>query len=89
MPKSIELKTKTQTIYYEDSEYNLAKFYHIADKRISEREAKTILSTNGIEYISILKILTESVSFVMEREDFTGKIVSTEPYYKPRKQKGE
>lgn len=61
MSTSIVLKTKVQTIYYEDHQDNLGKQYDTSAKRISLLEASDILLDRGIQYKELLKVKYETI----------------------------
>ncbi len=65
MKPVIQLKTKVQTIIYQDDQQQLGKTFATSEKRITLLEASDILKNRGIHYSEILKVKYEFIELHM------------------------
>lgn len=82
MKKIINVETKLQCIYYEDSVGKVNKFYTTSNKRITLTEALKILRKEDVNVTMVIRVMTERVFIDIPRDSFDEMITHSERYYK-------
>lgn len=66
----LNLKVKTQVIYYQTQSDDLGIEFATSDKRISFNDAKKILDERGLVYDEVLRVKYENHQLKIPSEDF-------------------
>ena len=63
-------KVHVKNIYFLDNEKNVKNYYVGQDERLSKSKAQEILNEKGIEYKTILKVISETIKVDIPQEIF-------------------
>lgn len=84
--EKITLETKVQTIYFETETGELEKYHHIHSERMTMKEAEETLESKGINFLIVLRVLTEKVEIELDIETVEQNIVGSKRYYQQTKE---
>ena len=66
----MKYKVHVKNVYYLDNEKNVKNYYVGQDERLSKIKAEEILKKKGIEYKTILKVISETIKIDIPQEIF-------------------
>lgn len=66
----MKYKVHVKNVYYLDNEKNVRNYYVGQDERLSKIKAEEILNKKGIEYKTILKVISETIKIDIPQEIF-------------------
>lgn len=66
----MKYKVHVKNVYYLDNEKNVRNYYVGQDDRLSKIKAEEILNKKGIEYKTILKVISETIKIDIPQEIF-------------------
>lgn len=77
----VELQTKVQTIFYQDTKGELKRYYHVYNERLNLKQAEKLLIDEGINLSMIFRTMIEKVTIQLTRKEVQEKIIKSENYY--------